>query len=77
MQCQESSFFLIFLQSNHTLHLKKECSEAHYNPNTQYSTQFSAPFLYTKMLVLWVCTFLEDEMKIPELYHKLTLQTLY
>ena len=77
MKCQESSIFLFFLQSSHTLHLKEECSEAHYHPNIQYSTQFLAPFLYTKMLVLCVCTFLEDEMKIPELYQKLKLQTLF
>ena len=31
------------------------------------STHFCASFLYTKTLALWVWTFLDDEMSVPEL----------
>ena len=40
------------------------------HPNIHCSTHFRARFLYTKMPVLWVCIFLEDEKSIPELSHQ-------
>ena len=68
--CQVSSIFLFFLQITYPLHHWEECSEAHCNLNVHCSTQFRASFLYTKLLSLWVCTFLEGETSIPELSHQ-------
>ena len=39
------------------LHLWEECLEAQCNPNIHCSAPFDATFLYTRMPVLWVCTF--------------------
>ena len=48
----------------------EKSSERHCNPNTHCSPQFRANFLYTILLVLWLGTFLEDEMSIPEHFHQ-------
>ena len=47
------------------------------NPNFHCSTQFYANFSHTKKLVLWVCTFLDDEKSILEHSHPNKLQTLF
>ena len=75
-KCKESSFFLFLLQRFHVLQLHEKSLEAHCNPNVNCCRQFRASCLCTKMVVLWVCTFSEDEMNIPELHHKKTANFL-
>ena len=66
----KACIFLFPLQSIHPLNLLVKRFGAHCNPNFHCSTQFHANFLYTKKLVLWVCTFLEDEKNMPEHSHQ-------
>ena len=67
---QESCIFLFILQSIHPLQLFEERLIARCNPNIYCSAPFRARFVCTKMLLLWVCTFLEDEMNVLELCHQ-------
>ena len=66
---QESCIFLSLLQIIHSVQLLEECWDAHYNPNIHCCTQFRAIFFNTKKLVLCVCTFLEEGMSSPAVFH--------
>ena len=61
--------FFFFLRSIHTLHLAEKYWEVHCNPKAHCPIGIRVKFLFTKMLVLWVCTFLEVELGVLELYH--------